>query len=150
MNKKLEEVVVISVIEVKAKGKTYLVATDRRYTESDEWALLESSGVIRVGITDYAQKELKDIVAVELPQIGRVVKKGEEIGVIDSVKATSPYYAPISGKIVSVNKELERSPELLNKDPYGVGWIVVIEPTNIIEYETLLKPEDYAEKLKKK
>jgi len=150
VNKKLEEVVVISVIEVKAKGKTYLVATDRRYTESDEWALLESSGVIRVGITDYAQKELKDIVAVELPQIGRVVKKGEEIGVIDSVKATSPYYAPISGKIVSVNKELERSPELLNKDPYGVGWIVVIEPTNISEYETLLKPEDYAEKLKKK
>jgi glycine cleavage system H protein len=143
-------VVIISLIEVKAKGKTYLVATDRRYTESDEWALLESSGVIRVGITDYAQKELKDIVAVELPEIGRIVKKGEEIGVIDSVKATSPYYAPISGKIISVNKELEKSPELLNKDPYGAGWIVVIEPTSINEYETLLKPEEYAEKLKKK
>lgn len=142
--------VIISLIEVKAKGKTYLVATDRRYTESDEWALLESSGVIRVGITDYAQKELKDIVAVELPEIGRIVKKGEEIGVIDSVKATSPYYAPISGKIISVNKELEKSPELLNKDPYGAGWIVVIEPTSINEYETLLKPEEYAEKLKKK
>ncbi|MCC6034055.1 MAG: glycine cleavage system protein GcvH [Desulfurococcaceae archaeon] len=140
----------MSLIEVKAKGKTYLVATDRRYTESDEWALLESSGVIRVGITDYAQKELKDIVAVELPEIGRIVKKGEEIGVIDSVKATSPYYAPISGKIISVNKELEKSPELLNKDPYGAGWIVVIEPTSINEYETLLKPEEYAEKLKKK
>jgi glycine cleavage system H protein len=140
----------MSLIEVKAKGKTYLVATDRRYTESDEWALLESSGVIRVGITDYAQKELKDIVAVELPEIGRIVKKGEEIGVIDSVKATSPYYAPISGKIISVNKELEKSPELLNKDPYGAGWIVVIEPISINEYETLLKPEEYAEKLKKK
>lgn len=140
----------MSFIEVKAKGKTYLVATDRRYTETDEWALRESSGLIRVGITDYAQKELKDVVAVELPQVGRVVRKGEELGVIDSVKATTSYYAPVSGKVVSVNRELEKSPELLNKDPYGAGWIMVIEPSNPEDYESLLTPEEYAERIKKK
>jgi glycine cleavage system H protein len=140
----------LSFIEVKAKGKTYLVATDRRYTETDEWALRESSGLIRVGITDYAQKELKDIVAVELPQVGRVVRKGEELGVIDSVKATTSYYAPVSGKVVSVNRELEKSPELLNKDPHGAGWIMVIEPSNPEDYESLLTPEEYAERIKKK
>ncbi|MEM4369623.1 MAG: glycine cleavage system protein GcvH, partial [Desulfurococcaceae archaeon] len=105
---------------------------------------------VRVGITDYAQKELKDVVAVELPEIGRIVKKGEEIGMIDSVKATSPYYAPISGKIVDVNRELEKSPELVNRDPYGAGWIVVIEPSDPSEYEKLLTPEQYAEKIRTK
>lgn len=140
----------MSFIEVKAKGKTYLVATDKRYTETDEWALRESSGLIRVGITDYAQKELKDIVSVELPQVGLVVRKGEELGVIDSVKATASYYAPVSGKVVSVNRELEKSPELLNKDPYGAGWIMVIEPSNPEDYESLLTPEEYAERIKKK
>jgi glycine cleavage system H protein len=138
----------MSDIVVKAKGKEYVVKTDGRYTETDEWAKLEG-GLVVVGITDYAQKELKDIVAVELPQVGRVVKKGEEVGMIDSVKATSPYYAPVSGKIVEVNKELEGSPELLNKDPYGRGWIIKIEPLDPKEYESLLTPEKYAEKIEK-
>lgn len=136
-------------IVVKVKGKDIVVLTDRRYTETDEWAKLEN-GKVRIGITDYAQKELKDIVAVELPQVGRVVKKGEELGMIDSVKATSSYYAPVSGRIVEVNKALESSPELLNKDPYGEGWIAIIEPTSITEYESLLGPAAYAEKLKSK
>jgi len=108
----------MSDIVVKVRGKEYIVKTDRRYTETDEWAKLEGKIVV-CGVTDYAQKELKDIVAVELPQIGRVVKKGEEIGMIDSVKATSTYYAPVSGRIIEVNKELESKPELLNQDPYG-------------------------------
>lgn len=138
----------MSDIVVKVKGKEYVVKTDRRYTETDEWAKLEGDLVV-VGITDYAQKELKDIVAVELPHVGRVVKKGEEVGMIDSVKATSPYYAPVSGKIVEVNKELEGSPELLNKDPYGRGWIIKIEPLDPKEYESLLTPEKYAEKIEK-
>ncbi|MCC6041967.1 MAG: glycine cleavage system protein GcvH [Desulfurococcaceae archaeon] len=138
----------MSDIVVKTKGKEYVVKTDRRYTETDEWAKLEG-GLVVVGITDYAQKELKDIVAVELPSVGRVVKKGEEVGMIDSVKATSPYYAPVSGKIVEVNKELEGSPELLNKDPYGRGWIIKIEPLDPKEYESLLTPEKYAEKIEK-
>jgi glycine cleavage system H protein len=141
-------VVELSDVLVKVKGKEYVVKTDRRYTQTDEWAKLEG-GVVVVGITDYAQKELKDIVAVELPQIGRVLKKGEEVGMIDSVKATSPYYAPLSGKVVEVNKDLEASPELLNKDPYGKGWIMKIEPIDPKEYETLLTPEAYAEKIQK-
>lgn len=132
---------------IRIKGKEYIVKTDRRYSETDEWALLDN-GRVRVGITDYAQKELKDIVAIELPQVGRPVRKGEEVGMIDSVKATSPYYAPVTGKIVEVNKQLESSPELINKDPYGKGWIIVIEPIDITEYETLLIPEKYAEKLR--
>ncbi|MEM4731870.1 MAG: glycine cleavage system protein GcvH [Desulfurococcaceae archaeon] len=139
----------MSEIAVEAKGKKYVVRVDRRYTETDEWALREN-GRVRVGITDYAQKELKDVVAVELPEIGRIVKKGEEIGMIDSVKATSPYYAPVSGRIVDVNRELEKSPELVNRDPYGAGWIIVIEPSDPSEYEKLLTPEQYAEKIRTK
>ncbi|MEM1619009.1 MAG: glycine cleavage system protein GcvH [Desulfurococcaceae archaeon] len=139
----------MSEIVVEAKGKKYVVRVDRRYTETDEWALREN-GRVRVGITDYAQKELKDVVAVELPEIGRIVKKGEEIGMIDSVKATSPYYAPVSGRIVDVNRELEKSPELVNRDPYGAGWIIVIEPSDPSEYEKLLTPEQYAEKIRTK
>lgn len=139
----------MSEIVVEAKGKKYVVRVDRRYTETDEWALREN-GRVRVGITDYAQKELKDVVAVELPEIGRIVKKGEEIGMIDSVKATSPYYAPVSGRIVDVNRELEKSPELVNRDPYGAGWIIVIEPSDPSEYEKLLTPEHYAEKIRTK
>ncbi|MEL9999834.1 MAG: glycine cleavage system protein GcvH [Desulfurococcaceae archaeon] len=137
----------MSDILVKVKGKEYVVKVDRKYTETDEWALLEGRRV-RCGITDYAQKELKDIVAVELPTVGRVVRKGEELGMIDSVKATAPYCAPVSGRIVEVNRQLETSPELLNKDPYGEGWIIAIEPTDLSEYESLLTPEKYAEKIK--
>ncbi|MEM4717839.1 MAG: glycine cleavage system protein GcvH [Desulfurococcaceae archaeon] len=137
----------MSEIIVKVKGKEYIVKTDRRYTETDEWAKLEN-GYVRVGVTDYAQKELKDIVAIELPEPGRFVKKKEEIGMIDSVKATSAYYAPVSGRIIEVNKNLESSPELMNKDPYGKGWILIIEQSNPEEYQSLLTPEKYAEKIK--
>ncbi|AFL66572.1 glycine cleavage system protein GcvH [Desulfurococcus amylolyticus] len=137
----------MSEVIVEVKGKKYIVKTDRRYTETDEWALLEN-GRIRVGISDYAQKELKDIVSVELPEVGRVVRKGEELGIIDSIKASSSYYAPVSGRIVEVNEELSTTPELLNKDPYGAGWIIVIEPSNPKEYEELYTPEKYSEKIR--
>jgi len=137
----------MSEIIVELKGKKYIVKKDRRYTETDEWALLEGNRV-RVGITDYAQKELKDIVSIELPDVGRVVRKGEELGIIDSIKASSSYYAPVSGRIVDVNKELLSAPELINKDPYGAGWIVVIEPSNPGEYNELLDPEKYSEKIR--
>ncbi len=133
------------VVEV-GKNK-YVVKKDRRYTETDEWAKKEND-LIRVGITDYAQKELKDIVGIELPDKGRTVNKGEELGAIDSVKASSPYYAPVSGEIVEVNETLMEKPELLNDDPYGEGWIIVIKPSNPEEYEQLLTPEQYAEKIK--
>lgn len=134
-------------IIVSLKGKEYIVRRDRRYTETDEWAKLEDSRVV-CGVSDYAQKELKDIVAVELPQVGRVVNKGEELGIIDSIKATSPYYAPLSGRIVEVNEKLESSPELINKDPYGEGWIFILEPIELSEYDSLLTPEKYAEKIR--
>ena len=133
------------VVEI-GKNK-YVVKKDRRYTETDEWAKKEND-LIRVGITDYAQKELKDIVGIELPDKGRTVNKGEELGAIDSVKASSPYYAPVSGEIVKVNETLMEKPELLNDDPYGEGWIIVIKPSNPEEYEQLLTPEQYAEKIK--
>lgn len=135
-------------IEVIVGTKKYKVMRDRLYTNTDEWALVQGEYAI-VGITDYAQKELKDIVSVELPEVGRFVRKGEEIGAIDSIKATSSYYAPLSGEIVEVNKELETAPELLNKDPYGSGWIVKIKISNPEEISSLLSPEQYAEKIKR-
>ncbi len=135
-------------IIVEAGRNKYIVKTNRRYTETDEWALKREDGKIVVGITDYAQKKLRDIVGVELPDVGTSVEKGESLGAIESVKATSDYYAPVSGEIVEVNEKLLEEPELLNLDPYGDGWIVVIEPSDPGEYEKLLTPEQYAEKIK--
>ncbi len=134
-------------IIVEYKGKKYLVKTDRRYTETDEWAKPEENGV-RVGITDYAQKELHDIVGVDLPEPGTCVKKGEEIAVVESVKATSDVYSPVSGEVVEVNERLYEEPELLNKDPYGEGWLVVLKPDDPSELDELLSPEDYVERIK--
>lgn len=139
----------MSDIVVRIRGKECFIKADRRYTETDEWAKLEGNRVL-VGISDYAQKELKDVVAIELPSIGKTLNKGEEIGMIDSIKAISPFYAPVSGRVVEVNSRLESEPELLNRDPYGEGWILAIEITNPSEYESLLTPEQYAEKLKSK
>lgn len=135
-------------IVVEVGSKKYVVKTDRKYTDTDEWAKIEGDAIV-VGISDYAQKELKDIVAVELPEKGKKVKKGEELGAIDSIKATSTYYSPVSGTIIEVNEELLNTPELLNKDPYGTGWILKIKPENPGEYNSLLTPEQYAEKLRK-
>jgi len=136
-------------IFVEVKNKKYIVRKDLRYTKTDEWARLED-GKVREGITDYAQKELRDIVGVELPEVGTIVKKGDSIGVLESVKATADYYAVVSGKIVEVNETLLEQPELLNEDPYREGWIVVIEPSDPKEFEELLTPEQYAELIKEK
>lgn len=138
----------MSVIEFEVAGKKYLARTDVRYTKTDEWAKKEDNKV-REGITDYAQKELKDIVGIELPEVGAEVKKGEVIGALESVKATADLYAAVSGKVVEVNERLLEEPELLNKDPYGEGWIVVIEMANPKEFDELLTPEAYVEMHKK-
>jgi len=127
----------------------YIIKRDRKYTETDEWAKKENDTIV-MGITDYAQKELKDIVGIELPEPGTEVKKGDELGVVESVKATSEYYSPVSGTIIEVNERLLEEPELLNIDPYGRGWIVKIKPSNQNEYNELLNPEQYAELIKKK
>ncbi len=135
-------------IVVEIGRNKYIIKTDRRYTETDEWALKRSDGLIVMGITDYAQKQLRDIVGVELPDLGASVKRGEVIGAIESVKATSDYYAPVTGEVVEVNEKLLEQPELLNLDPYGEGWILVIKPSKPEEYDELLTPEQYVEKIK--
>jgi len=113
-----------------------------RYTKDHEWAKIEGRRA-RVGITDHAQHELTDVVYVELPAIGKVVKAGDEIGVVESVKAASEIFAPVSGKVVEVNKVLDDKPELVNTSPYGDGWMVVLEVADPAEEKTLMDAAAY-------
>ena len=118
------------------------VPSDRRYRDTHEWAKLED-GLVVVGITDYAQGELGDVVYVELPEVGREVEAGEAVAVIESVKTASDIYAPVSGEIVAVNEALSEHPEKVNEDPYGEGWLFKIKPKDPAELETLLDAEAY-------
>lgn len=113
-----------------------------RYTKEHEWARLEGNKVV-VGITDFAQSELTDIVYVEMTKAGEHVDKGEEVAIVESVKAVSEILSPVSGRIVEYNTALEGSPELINKDPYGDGWIVTMEMDDPGEFESLLSAKDY-------
>ncbi|ADX82595.1 glycine cleavage system protein GcvH [Saccharolobus islandicus] len=127
----------------------YVVLTDRLYTETDEWVVLSNDNVVVVGITDYAQKKLRDIVGIELPQMQKEVKAGESVGVIESVKAAADIFSPLSGIIVEVNSKLLEHPEIINKDPYGEGWIFKLKASKLSEEkEKLLSPEKYIEKIK--
>ncbi|MFC2947183.1 glycine cleavage system protein GcvH [Virgibacillus sediminis] len=117
---------------------------DLLYSKEHEWVKKEGDNV-RVGITDFAQDELGDIVFVELPAPGDVLKVDEPFGSVESVKTVSELYAPISGKVVEVNEELEDSPEFVNESPYEKAWMVVIEPSSTTELDDLLSPEQYAE-----
>lgn len=117
-----------------------------RYTKEHEWVKLEGTRA-RVGITDYAQHELGDIVYVELPKIGTKVKQMQEFATVESVKAVSPIYAPVSGEIVEVNKELETKPELINQSPHEQGWIAVIAASDLKELDNLLTAEQYEQLL---
>jgi glycine cleavage system H protein len=112
------------------------------YAETHEWVKTEGN-VAYVGISDHAQHALGSVVFIELPKVGKTIAKGDTFGAVESVKAASDLYLPVSGKIVEVNKNLERSPELLNDDPYG-SWVVKIELTNPKELSSLLTPEAYA------
>jgi len=124
-----------------------LVPKDLWYTKDHEWVRLED-GKARVGITDHAQKSLGDIVYVELPTVGKTVKKGERTATVESVKAVGEVFAPLSGKVVAVNETVTKSPDLINKDPYGQGWLFVLEIADNKEIETLLTPEAYEELVK--
>ena len=118
------------------------VPSDRRYRDTHEWAKLED-GLVVVGITDYAQGELGDVVYVELSEVGREVEAGEAVAVIESVKTASDIYAPVSGEIVAVNEALSEHPEKVNEDPYGEGWLFKIKPKDPAELEVLLDAEAY-------
>ena len=113
-----------------------------RYTEAHEWLKIQNNIAI-IGITDHAQAELTDIVFVELPEIGKEVKKGEELCVVESVKSVSELYSPISGKVVDVNKKLDDSPEVINESPYDDGWLVELKIADKSEVNDLLDAEAY-------
>ena len=116
--------------------------SELRYTEDHEWLRPEGKSG-RVGITDFAQDQLGDVVFVELPEVGRAVKQGEAFGVVESVKSVSDVFAPITGKVVAVNQALVDTPELVNQDPYGQGWIVELEIANDGEVQALLDAQAY-------
>ena len=113
-----------------------------KYASSHEWARLED-GVITVGITDHAQIALGDVVYVELPDIGAELHAQDEAGVVESVKAASDIYSPMSGEVIAINEELEDAPELINKDPYGDGWFFKVKISDEAELENLLSADDY-------
>ena len=117
-----------------------------RYTKTHEWGLKEDNNVVMIGITDHAQQLLGDMVFVELPEVGETVSLGDEIGVVESVKAASDFYAPVSGEIVEVNSALADAPALVNTDPYGDGWLVKIRMDDADEYEEeLISADEYEE-----
>ncbi len=119
------------------------VRTDRRYTKEHEWALVESDNRVRVGITDYAQDALGDVVFVELPDEGREVAIGDGMAEVESTKSVADVYAPVAGTVVEVNEALQKSPELVNSDPYGDGWFVVIAATDTGVLDDLLDGDAY-------
>lgn len=119
------------------------IPSDLKYASSHEWARLEEDGTVTVGITDHAQEALGDVVFVELPEMDVVLTAGSEAGVVESVKAASDIYAPISGTVVAVNAALEDSPEKVNEDAYGDGWFFRLRPADAGELDELLDAEGY-------
>ncbi len=120
------------------------VPDDLRYSSDHEWARLED-GRVRVGITDYAQDALGDVVFVQPPEVGSHYAVGAVFGEVESTKSVSEIYSPVEGTVVEINEDLEASPEAVNSDPYGAGWIALIEPADVAGVESLLSPEAYRE-----
>ena len=123
------------------------VPADLRFLKSHEWARLEADGTITIGISDHAQQALGDLVFVEAPEPGRHVNAGEACAVVESVKAASDVYSPLTGTVVEVNADLADKPETINEDAYGEGWIFVLEVEEPDQLNDLLAPDDYAELL---
>ncbi|WP_457636957.1 glycine cleavage system protein GcvH [Oceanithermus sp.] len=119
------------------------IPEDRKYTKTHEWAKLEDGQVV-VGISDFAQESLGDVVYVEVPEVGREVAAGEAVAVIESVKTASDVYAPLAGRVVAVNEALAEEPELVNSDPYEAGWLFKLEPADAAALDGLLAAADYA------
>ncbi len=116
---------------------------DLLYTKTHEWVKKEGDNKVRVGITSYAQSELGDVVYIELPDLDRIVKAGTACTVVESVKAAYDIYAPVSGKVIETNTDLESNPQLVNEDPYGKGWFSIIEMEDPQELTKLLSNKDY-------
>ena len=123
---------------------------DRKYTKEHEWAKPNGGGSVTMGVTDYAQEMLTDVVYVELPAVGRKAKQLQPIAVVESVKSVSDIFAPVSGEVTAVNKALEATPELINKDAFGEGWIAKIKMDNPSELDGLMTAEGYEEYIKTK
>ena len=121
------------------------VPEDLRYAQNHEWARLLEDGTVRVGITDFAQDALGDIVYVELPDVGSSYGAGESFGEVESTKSVSDVYAPIAGEVVAANEALDATPELINADPYGDGWFVVLQPAEGASLDDLMDAAAYAE-----
>jgi glycine cleavage system H protein len=118
------------------------IPNELRYTRTDEWVRVEGEEAV-VGITDYAQSELGDIVYLELPEVGRYLQVDEPFGVIESVKAASDLYAPVEGEVVAVNSALQAALETINEDPYGAGWLIRIRLKDPAQLDTLLSADEY-------
>ena len=120
------------------------IPAELKYVASHEWLRTEADGTVTVGITEHAQELLGDIVFIELPEVGTELAADEQAGVVESVKAASDVYAPITGEIVAVNDALVSAPEIANRDPYGDGWFFKIKPANTADWDGLLSAEQYA------
>lgn len=118
---------------------------DLKFNKSHEWARVEDDGNVRVGISDHAQRALGDLVYVELPEVGASIQAGHGVAVVESVKAASDIYSPISGEVLAVNELLNDSPETINEDAYESGWIFLVKPSNKAELDELLDADAYAE-----
>ncbi len=114
-----------------------------RYLDSHEWARLEGDGTVTIGISDHAQSALGDLVFVEVPEVGKTLGKGGAAAVVESVKAASDVYSPISGEVIAANESLGSAPELVNQDPYGQGWLFKLKPSNKAELDQLLDATAY-------
>lgn len=119
------------------------IPNNLKYLDSHEWARLESDGTVTVGISDHAQGALGDLVFVEVPEVGKALAKGGAAAVVESVKAASDVYSPLSGEVVAANDALGSAPELVNQDPYGAGWLFKLKPSNAGELDQLLDATAY-------
>jgi glycine cleavage system H protein len=128
------------------EGENMSIDAAARYAESHEYAKLEGSSVL-VGISDHAQEELGDIVFVELPKVGKVLAKGQVFGTVESVKAASDLYMPLSGEVSEVNPSLQADSGLVNREPYGKGWMIRVNPSNLGEMDSLLSAEAYGKSI---
>jgi glycine cleavage system H protein len=123
------------------------VPQELKYTESHEWVGVEADGTVRIGISDHAQEQLGDLVFVELPAVGDTIDQGDPCSVVESVKAASDIYAPVTGEVVAVNEDLEDDPGIINSDPYGDGWLFQVSLSDAKELDELLDAAAYEESL---